>query len=207
MRNQINEIHGTKYYTGLHPSIKQHYRSGRRPKEFGNKIWHTSFILADHFENGCKLFSNQRVLEIGCGQGVLGIFLAKKYSCEVTCSDFDEGVLPIVQMNANLNNVEVKAQKFAFSEISKEYLEQFDVIVGAEVCYNEEVGKDLLLLTKRALEAGVSKILIGDPGRPDFDELVENCSSLFNTEVYQLPKTKNGKITNLLIISKRNKLE
>lgn len=201
-KNTIKEVQHLKYYTGLHSEIREHFRKGNRPTEFGNKVWSTSLVLIDYFEsNACDLH-NKRVLEIGCGQGILGIYLAKKYNCKVTCSDFDKTVLPIVEMHASLNNLEVDTKQLSFEQIDSNILRNYDIVIGAEVCYSDEVGKEIISLTDRALSSGVQKVFIGDPGRPDFEDFLNLCSQSYKTSLNKLPKSKNGKVTNLLTVSK-----
>ena len=101
----IKEVHDFKYFTGNHPKIRSHYRAGKRPTEFGNKVWATSLILLDYLQKGPFKLNNLRILEIGCGWGLIGVYLAKTYSCQVTCSDIDKHVLPIVKDHAELNGV------------------------------------------------------------------------------------------------------
>lgn len=191
----IKEIHNFKYYTGAHPEIKAHYRAGKRPTEFGNKIWATSLVLLNYLQQNPFDLHDLRVLEIGCGWGLLGVYLSKIYSCQVTCTDMDEYVLPIVQLHAELNDVSIKIQQATFNDLSPRFLKNFDLIIGSEICYSEEVAKDIIQLIQRAFEANVGHILIADPGRPDFHDCHSYCVQHFKTELIQLPGSINGKTT------------
>ena len=73
----IKEIHNLKYCTGSHPAIREHYKNGKRPTEFGNKVWATSLVLINYLQEQPFNLETLRVLEIGCGWGLLGIYLAK----------------------------------------------------------------------------------------------------------------------------------
>ena len=147
-------------------------------------------------------FSGLRILELGCGWGLIGVYLAKNYSCEVTCTDIDHKVLPIVDMHASLNKVLVHTKKASFCDLSQKELENFDILIGAEICYDDEVADQILELSKRAFVADVKKILIVDPGRPDFKHLSTRCVALFQSKTLQLPGSVNGKTTNLLTLQK-----
>ncbi|MCK5688753.1 methyltransferase domain-containing protein [Myxococcota bacterium] len=192
------QIHNFKYYTGAHPEIQAHYRKGNRPTEFGNKVWATSLVLLDYLQKNPFKLRSLRVLEIGCGWGLLGVYLAKEYSCSVTCSDLDKHVLPIVQMHAELNGVSVETRPAAFNDLTIDYLKNFDLIIGAEVCYSEEVAQDIIQLIERASKAKLKHILIADPGRPDFDDCHAYCVEHCKTELIELPGSINGKTTQLL---------
>jgi predicted nicotinamide N-methyase len=201
----IKEVHDFKYFTGHHPKIRNHYRAGKRPTEFGNKVWATSLVLLDYLQEGPFDLKGLRVLEIGCGWGLLGVYLAKMYSCQVTCSDIDGYVLPIVEDHAELNGVNVETIQASFKNLSLDVLKNFDLIIGAEVCYSEEVSKEMIELMDRAHKANVERILIADPGRPDFYDCYESCSKDWKTEMIKLPGSINGKETKLLsALNKRN---
>lgn len=196
--NQIKEIQNLKFYTGAHPKIRSQLKRNNRPTEFGNKIWETSLVLIDHLETEPFALSNLRVLEIGCGWGLVGVFLAKYFSCEVTCSDMDHRVLPIAQLHAELNQVEIHTQCVSFSDLSEESLRDFDLIIGAEVCYSDETSTEICNLFQKAKNAGVSHLVIGDPGRPGFDDCIDFSQKNFKTNLIELPGTTNGKATLVL---------
>lgn len=200
----FKEFHGVKYFTGNHPEIRSHFQSGHRPKEFGNKVWATSLVLIQYLHSHSVAFNNLRVLEIGCGWGLLGVYLAKHFQCQVTCTDLDENVLPIVQKISQLNDVTLQTKRAAFSELSQEFLQNFDLMVGAEVCYSEEVAKEISKLLVRAQKAHVQQTLIADPGRPGFRECSELSFEHSESELHTLPGTINGKVTTLLSIRAKN---
>ena len=81
--------------------------------------------------------------------------------------------------------------------LDTEFLTNFDLILGAEVCYSAPVAQELLSLMRRAFEAGVQHIMIADPGRPDFEENLPQCRDFCDFEILQLPGTANGKMTHL----------
>ena len=189
-----------KYHTAAHPEIKKIFREGRLPIEFGNKVWATTLVVLNKINKEENSFKNLRVLEIGCGRGLLGIFLAKKYACKVTASDFDEKVIPLVKIQAKVNNVDIETKVASFSELTVEYLKDFDLVIGSEICYSEEVAKDLTKLIEKAMTAGVKKLILADPGRPDFKELMQNSIKSYKTVIEELPGSVNGKKTYLLSI-------
>jgi predicted nicotinamide N-methyase len=198
----IKTIQDVKYYTGAHPEMRALNKVNPRPSEFGHKVWDTSFVLIDFLAKNDFNLNKKSVLEIGCGWGILGLYLAKHFDCEVTCSDLDEKVLPIVEVHAKLNSIKIKTKALGFKLITDEDLKSNDIIVGAEVCYSEEAAEELNNLIGRAYQFGVEQIFIADPGRPDFLEIICENNSPYKKEIHNLPGTKNGKVTRLLHFSR-----
>ena len=178
--------------------MKRLKKINQRPTEFGHKIWDSTFRLIDFFEKSKFNFNNQAVIEVGCGWGILGIYLSKQFSCNVLCTDIDENVLPITQAHAELNLTSIKTKAQSFKGISDEQLQATDIIVGTEVCYSEDIAHELYNLINRAYKAKVKNIFITDPGRPDFLEKFCHANFNYTKEIYSLPGTINGKITYLL---------
>ena len=103
-----------------------------------------------------------RVLEIGCGWGLLGLFCAKQFGCKVHGIDADKNVLPYLQLHAKVNGVKMTAEGKTFQQLTVDYLRDFDVILGADICFWDEMSDHLFNLIKRAQRANVKQILISD---------------------------------------------
>jgi predicted nicotinamide N-methyase len=200
--NSIREIGDFQYYIGSHPKMRSRLRSSSRPTEFGNKVWASSLVLINYLQENPFELKGLRVLEIGCGWGLLGVYLAKLHHCHVTCTDMDEKVLPIVQLHAELNEVTIKTKKASFGELKESFLNNFDLIIGAEVCYSEEVGLEITAMVQRAFKGNVKQVLIADPGRPDFYDYQTHCAKHNKTKLIELPGSVNGKSTKLLSVFK-----
>lgn len=190
--NIIKQIHDFQYYTGAEPRIKKHFRSGNRPKEFGNKVWQVSLILIDYLQN--QSFDKRlRVLEIGCGWGLPGVFMAKKFGCKVTCSDFDPTVMKVVELHAELNDCKVKTLAAGVEDLDVATLKKFDLIIGSEICYSDKIGEMMMEMLLRAKNAGVKEVMISDPGRPNFEDYVAFSEKHFRTERTKLPGSKHDR--------------
>ena len=118
-----------------------------------------------------RLPENLRVMEVGCGWGLLGIYCAKKYGARVISVDVDPEVLPYLQLHAKVNEVEISTMKKDFEGLRTKHLEDIDILLGADVCFWDTLVKPLKNLILRALRAGVKQVLISDPGRPPFEEV------------------------------------
>jgi len=200
--NNVKTIQGLNYFTGNHPIIRSHSKSSSRPVDFGHKVWASSLVFIDFLSNNNFNLKDKNILEVGCGWGILGLYLAKKLNCSVLLTDKDKKVLPLVHSHAELNNLEVSTAAASFAKISEDQLKDVNTIVGVEVCYSEEAAKDLSQLFARACKLDVKQIFIVDPGRPDFFGIVCKNTYGFNKKIYDLPGTINGKITQVLHLKK-----
>jgi len=109
-----------------------------------------------------------------------------------------------VEIQAKENNVAVETKVASFNELTVEFLKNFDLVIGSEVCYDDEVAKDLTKLIERSMKAGIKKIILADPGRPNFKECMQNSMKFYQEEVKVdvLPGSINGKKTYLMSIEK-----
>ena len=139
----------------------EHYFTKRPKSNINMRIIH-ELIRGIHFsfytgssvfspkkvDNGTRLLaermiipSKSKVLDLGCGYGVLGI-VAKKIceNCEVYMSDINERAIMLSSMNAKLNKVKIKIRPGNLFEPWKN--QKFNVILlnppmsaGKEVCF------------------------------------------------------------------------
>jgi len=80
-------------------------------------------ILIEHCE-----IRGKKVLDLGCGYGVIGIVLKAEYpDLEVCMSDVNERAVEFAKMNARKNNVDVTIKLGAFFEPWKD--EKFDLVL------------------------------------------------------------------------------
>jgi predicted nicotinamide N-methyase len=136
----------------------------------------------DYFER-TGLEQGSRVLEIGCGWGLASIYCARKHKALVTGADIDRNVLPYAMLHAEINGVDVSFTRKGFESLRQKDLEGFDVLLGADICFWENMTRPLKNLIKRAQKAGVKEILISDPVRSPFEELCDYFSGRCEGEV------------------------
>ena len=167
-RNKIR-AHGLTALLASHPEVRKLKRL-HAPSVHGNKFWKSSWVLIDYFSRR-GLPPGVRVMEVGCGWGLASIYCAKKHQAVVTCVDIDEEVFPFLQLHAAQNDVHVQTMRKGFDALRIKDLKGVDVLIGADICFWDEMTDALRRLIGRALRAGVKMILISDPGRPPFQEL------------------------------------
>ena len=191
---------GIKALRSSHPGVR---RLKRQQKGYnsahGNKVWRSSFVLMDYLTT-YPPEENTQVLDIGCGWGLTGLFLAKEYGAQVTGIDIDASVAPFLALQASINDCQIDFQARGFESLSAEELTTFNTILGTDICFWDELTEPLFELIGLALQSGVERIMIADPGRPPFWDLVDLCMQNFAAEVvtrriYQPWKTEKFILT------------
>ena len=195
-RKNYRRAYGVKLLLSQHPQIRQLKRF-TAPSVHGNRLWKSTWLLMDYLQRG-GLPEGVRVMEIGCGWGLLGIYCAKKYGARVTASDLDPEVFPYLELHAKVNEVQICTLKKDFDDLRIKHLQEVDLLIGADVCFWDAMVKPLKKLILRALRAKVKQVLISDPGRPPFEEVGEYFAGKREAEILdwtaQRPQRSEGRI-------------
>jgi predicted nicotinamide N-methyase len=127
-----------------------------------------------------------------------GIYCAKKHNAVVTGVDIDSEVFPYLHLHAEINKVKIATMKRAFGGLTGKHLKNFDVLIGADICFWDKLAYSLKRLINRALQTGPRMVLIADPGRPTFDELAKYFAEKQGAEILdctvQRPRRIQGRI-------------
>lgn len=166
-------VFGLRVLQNGHPDIRTLRKMTGTPAIHGNKFWKSTYLLIDYLREFPPK-DGARILEIGCGWGIAGIFCAKNFHAELTSLDADDAVFPYLEHHAIINNVEATIWQCRYEDIRKVDLEQFDLVIAADVCFWDEMTKPLFNLTRRAKQVGV-RVVMTDPGRPPFRDMAELC--------------------------------
>ena len=190
------KAYGIRLLLSRHPEIRKLKRK-HAPSVHGNKLWGTSWLLIDHIKK-TRLEPGSKILEIGCGWGLTGIFCAKKFAAAVTAVDIDPDIYPYLDLHTRINKVKVEFLNKGFDKISRRRLQDVDMIIGSDICFWDNLIDPLRRLIQRARRASVDRIVIADPGRPTFDSLVESLAPKKGVEVLDReinkPRPMSGKI-------------
>lgn len=171
---------GLKILNASHPAIRKLKAQGFQAEIHGNKFWNSSFLVMDYLKRN-PLPKRSRVLEVGCGWGLLGLYCAKTFDAKVTGIDADANVGPYLDLHARINHQSMTFEKKSFNQLTKQYLTNFDVIIGADICFWDELSQQLFNLIRRAQGAGVSQAILADPCRSPFETLAERSAAAFKS--------------------------
>lgn len=166
--------YGLQILKNSHADIRKIRRETGYPTIHGNKFWKSTFLLMDYLQEFPPK-DHARVLEIGCGWGLGGIYCAKTFGAQVTSLDADDTVFPYLLHHAQLNGVTLETWKSRYEQVKKADLEQFDLVIAADVCFWDEMAKPLYNLVKRANQVG-TRVVMTDPGRQPFRDMAVQCA-------------------------------
>src|SRR5262245_45055120 len=186
---QERQAFGLTILRPSHPEVQRLRHTEAKPSLHGQKVWPTSFLLLDYLHQRGVL-PRARVLELGCGWGLVGIYCAKTFQAQVTGLDADAAVFPYLQLHAQRNGVHIVTRQCAFAHLSPQELAGFDLLVGTDICFWDELVDPLYKLVRYGVAAGVAEILVADPGRPPFDELCARCIQQGDAEVLAWEMTR-----------------
>jgi predicted nicotinamide N-methyase len=116
---------------------------------FWIRLWEAAIVLSE-FIAGLPRDQETTLLELGAGLGAPGLTAAAA-GFSVTLTDYEELILDFERINAaasKLDNV-----RFAMLDwLNPPEMEQYDVIIGAEILFREEFFQPLLDVLRKALK-------------------------------------------------------
>ena len=130
------------------------------------ELWTSSLELARWSLEG-GVASNQRVLELGCGLGLVGIAAARAGG-QVTMTDYEPDALAFARLNAAEN----VPQRPGASRIRVTMLdwrepyqgEQYELVLGSDIAYDRTMFEPLLRCLQECLAPG-GRVVMADPDR------------------------------------------
>jgi predicted nicotinamide N-methyase len=124
------------------------------------ELWPSGVALAGYVET--LDLAGRRVLELGCGLA-LPSFAAALAGADVLATDWAQEALDLVATNAAANGIRVETALLDW-RVGPLHLPPFDVVLAADVLYEERNAIPLLRLLDATVAAGGSA-LVADPGR------------------------------------------
>jgi predicted nicotinamide N-methyase len=190
---------GTTALRSSHPEIRKLKRQGHEPSIHGTKVWRSSFVVMKYLKQH-PIPERAKVMDIGCGWGLTGIYLAKRYAAEVTGIDADASVKPYLDAQAKVNGVNISFEQKKFEQIRRHEMRGMHTLVGSDVCFWDEMVHPLYNLVIRATDVGVKQVLIADPGRSPFWKLAKLCEKELDAEVMEISIAKPYKTRKQILV-------
>lgn len=175
----------------------QKLKKKHSPSIHGTKQWSASWLLIDYI-NRCGMPKETRVMDVGCGWGLAGIYCAKGHGATVTGVDMDPEVFPYLRLHARLNEVDIGTISKDFDGLNHDVLEDIDVVIGSDICFWDTMVEPLKRFIRRAIATGVRAVIIADPGRPPFEDTARyftrnNLGSVIDWTA-KAPRSTQGRI-------------
>jgi predicted nicotinamide N-methyase len=130
---------------------------------FWTQLWPSGTALAQAI--AARPLAGRRVLELGCGLGLVGVTAARA-GATVTVVDRSPEAIAFATLNAERNGVTLQAAVRAFDQPRRLLAEApWDLVLAADVLYEQRNVPVLLWLLPR-LVGQVGEVWLADPGRP-----------------------------------------
>src|SRR4030095_17017650 len=123
---QERSVFGLTMLHPSHPEVRRLQQDAARPTLQGHKVWPTSFVLLDYLHQR-GIPPQTRVLDLGCGWGLVGMACAKTFQAQVTGLDADAAVFPYLQLHAARNGVHLATRQGTVADLTPQDLAAFDL--------------------------------------------------------------------------------
>ena len=134
-------------------------------------LWPSAQILAN--EVALMRLGGQRVLELGCGLGVVALGAAMA-GAEVTATDYYDDALLFAALNVHAATGKSIATRMVNWVAMPEDLGKFDVVLASDVLYEHRYAEMVADAIAKTLVRG-GEAIVADPGRIALEEFLEEC--------------------------------
>lgn len=196
---------GVRALKASHPEVRRIKREREDPSLHGNKVWRSSFALIDYLQRHPPT-PGARVIDVGCGWGLTGIWLAKRFGARVLSVDADPAVQPYLELQACVNGTETEFMAGRFEQLGPRLLTGAELLIGTDICFWDEMVEPLYQLLRRAGRAGVQRAIIGDPGRPPFWSLAERVEQKLGGSVVEHRAARHASGPKQLLVADYSRL-
>ncbi|MEO8335121.1 MAG: methyltransferase domain-containing protein [bacterium] len=135
-------------------------------------LWPSAQILAN--EVAIMRLAGQRVLELGCGLGVVALGAAMA-GADVTATDYYDDAILFASLNvATATGKEIATRMVNWVDMPAD-LGKFDVVLASDVLYEHRYASMVADAIAKTLRRG-GEAIVADPGRIALEEFLEECS-------------------------------
>ncbi len=135
------------------------------PPPFWAFAWSGGQAVARYVLDHPEQVAGGRVLDLAAGSGICGIAAGLAGAAVVLAADIDPFCGASIALNAAANGVEVAVTG---TDLLGGPPPAVDVVLAGDVCYEQQMARQMLGWLRQAREAG-ALVLLGDPGRAYLD--------------------------------------
>lgn len=159
----------------------------------------THFLEEIKRDNGWKNIKQKKILDLGCGSGILGIALLTVGAKHLTFTDNNEFALELTRQNLSLNNFPSRKFKLLLSDRFSNIQDKYDVIVCNPPVQPEFVSKHPRIQAYRTNENGNGRIVL--------DSVITDSSNFLQKHgiVYLCCTSRHGHNKTLDLLSQKYK--
>jgi predicted nicotinamide N-methyase len=166
------------------------------------ELWTSAIVLAERVLND-QTMHGTKVLELGCGLGLVGLAAAKA-GADVTMTDYDPDALMFARWNmlANLSASDAGHVSIRPLDWREAPGDRYDMILGADIVYEQRHIVPMMTFLTAAAKPG-GRILVAEPGRrigDDFMEYVGHCGGDVTIEKIHVHRRGRSSTVRLLTI-------
>lgn len=131
---------------------------------YGECVWPSGLVMCDFLKRNPELVEGKRVLELGSGTGIVGLYAAKLGAKHVTLTDFIDWNILNIKTNIRENRLGNVAEPRWF-QWGTNLGEQWEIIIGSDIVYPVMDKIALIKAIKTHLKPG-GKFILGYNDRP-----------------------------------------
>ena len=147
--------------------------------------------------NNCVVKDKWKILDLGCGYGVVGIAIKKLYpETEIMMTDVSKRAIKLARMNVKHHNLKIKLKQ---GDLYEKIDEKFNTIIanppqtaGKEVCFNIIRGAKEHLKDKGLLQMVIRPRKGGKHLSEFMEEIFGNVEVIAKKSGYSVYVSKNG---------------
>ncbi|CAI5731732.1 unnamed protein product [Peronospora destructor] len=143
---------------------------GQTLQSTGLTLWRAGDFLSDYMSQNRGRFASKSIIELGSGLGLVGILASYLTDKQVVITDGDDDTIELLTANCQLNKVEdrVQCRKLRWGIDLGQIEDKFDVVLGADIIYEQEHVVSLFETAKYLLKPGRHIVEKGDKAASEF---------------------------------------
>ncbi|CAI5717807.1 hypothetical protein KXD40_001135 [Peronospora effusa] len=143
---------------------------GQTLQSTGLTLWRAGDFLSDYMSQNRGRFAGKSIIELGSGLGLVGILASYLTDQHVVITDGDDDTIELLTANCQLNKVEdrVQCRKLLWGIDLDQIEDKFDIVLGADIIYEQEHVVSLFETAKYLLKPGRQLVESADKAASEF---------------------------------------